>query len=184
MEHIDNRIFVAATFVALFSILPFDTGFYTFTRIVICFSAVCAVLKLLPKKDALWIPFALLGVLYNPILPVYLNDKDTWVLINLLTGVFFIWFYRKIDAKSQWTDIYLFWVGRLALIGMILLTMVVINLAVAPDENFAKDRVLITILAFATAGPIAAIAINKLFFGIAKIWLTEVPINHQKNSGR
>lgn len=175
MDRIDNRVFVAAAFVALISILPFDTGFYTFTRIVICLSAVCAIFKLLPQNDVTWIPFALLGVLYNPIIPVYLNDKEPWIAINFITALGFIWLYRKIDNESRWTDFYLFWAGRLALIGLGLFTLTMIVFLASANESFPPERVFPILFAFAASGPIAALSINKLFFGIAKVWLPEIP---------
>jgi hypothetical protein len=183
MDRIDNRVFVAAAFVALISIFPFDTGFYTFTRIVLSLSAICAVFKLLPQNDGTWIPFALLGVLYNPIIPVYLNDKEPWIVINLITAIGFAWLYRKIDKSSRWTDFYIFWAGRLALIGMTLFTLTGIIILADSNESFPPERVFPIMFAFAASGPIAALVINKIFFGVAKVWLSEIPSDEKKDSG-
>jgi hypothetical protein len=42
------------------------------------------------------IAFGLLALLFNPFIPVYLNDKDAWLPIDLIGGVlFFIKAYSR-----------------------------------------------------------------------------------------
>ena len=41
-----------------------------------------------------WI-FGFIAVLYNPIIPIHLYDKQIWIIVNLITGILFF-FKRKI----------------------------------------------------------------------------------------
>jgi Ca2+/Na+ antiporter len=40
--NLDNRILLAGSFVAAISMLPFNEGFYIFTRVVVCLTGVYA----------------------------------------------------------------------------------------------------------------------------------------------
>ena len=73
-------------------------GYYTLLRWVVCgTSAFIAFMAYeLDKKFWLWL-IGLVAVLFNPIIPVYL-DKETWVVIDLVVAVVIfisIWFLKK-----------------------------------------------------------------------------------------
>lgn len=70
-------------------------GYYVFLRVVVCFGAVVfAALSSGHKRDNLWLLFAIIGVLYNPIIPFHLS-RGIWLLFNAATiaaftyGLFF-----------------------------------------------------------------------------------------------
>jgi hypothetical protein len=75
------------------------SGYYMLLRCVIClFSAVFA-LAIYKEFDLfdepglkykfLFFSNALVALLYNPVFPVYLRDKDLWTVINFITIVIF-----------------------------------------------------------------------------------------------
>ena len=101
---LDPKILIAGASVALISVLPFNDGFYIFTRVVVCLSALYGVFYLNKKEDSSWIIFALIAVLYNPIVPVYLHSRPLWAVINVLTSVFFFRTYY-INEKSDNSEI-------------------------------------------------------------------------------
>jgi hypothetical protein len=94
LEKTDPRIFIAASFIALISIYPFDTSFYLITRTVVCAASVIAAVQMY-NKHWLWIAFGFLAFLYNPVFPVYLKDKDMWSIINVVTSFLFAVYYLE-----------------------------------------------------------------------------------------
>ena len=66
--NLDPKILIAGASVALVSVLPFDEGFYIFTRVVVCLSALYGTFYLNKSQDSAWIISALIAVLYNPLL--------------------------------------------------------------------------------------------------------------------
>jgi hypothetical protein len=66
-------------------------GYYAFTRIVVC--GFGALLAFVAWEDGpvsrLWsVIFGLLAVLFNPMIPIYLN-RDSWFYFDLLAAVLF-----------------------------------------------------------------------------------------------
>ena len=90
----DSRIFLAGAFDSLISIFDFPIGFYTFVRIAVTLCAVYGAYYFFKDKKGIWIILALTAIFYNPFIPIYLNEKDLWVFINLLTFLVFIYSYH------------------------------------------------------------------------------------------
>lgn len=66
-------------------------GYYTFLRIII--TVVALVIIIVEHKNGLsfWnIVFALIAILFNPLFPVYINDKETWNIIDIICGALFM----------------------------------------------------------------------------------------------
>ena len=84
-------IFWLAPIVVLaIAILPMPSGYYTLSRIVVCgcsayFAYQFFVVSNIPKT----LIFAFFLILYNPIIPIYLYDKNIWIVINIITIVIF-----------------------------------------------------------------------------------------------
>ncbi len=78
---------IAAILIVSIGDLPY--GFYTFMRIVVpllsiiylFFAYMCE-----GKFNLMLIPNIIITILWNPILPVYL-DKDTWVMLDTIAGI-------------------------------------------------------------------------------------------------
>ena len=92
MEH---RLFWIAPIVILaIGVLPMPYGYYSLSRLVVCGCAIFGAYKSNLTKDEVfaWV-FGIAAVLYNPIIPIHLNEKELWVIVNLLTAGLF--FYKK-----------------------------------------------------------------------------------------
>lgn len=72
---------VIVLFLAVF--FDFAYGFYTFLRLIVCVS-IC---MLIADMRNVYFRFVLIvvAILYNPIAPIHLGDRDIWIVINLLT---------------------------------------------------------------------------------------------------
>lgn len=77
----------ALLIVALFE-LPI--GYYTFLRIVVTIVSIGVLINEFPKGiNTSVIVFGVIAILFNPLIPVYLNDKSAWVPIDIVAGVIF-----------------------------------------------------------------------------------------------
>lgn len=78
-------------------IIAFPYGFYTFLRLAISVSAGFIIYNSYKAKsgvDEVSIIFAIILILYNPIIPVYLT-REIWTPINFITaGIFFYGLYK------------------------------------------------------------------------------------------
>ena len=72
-------------------------GYYTLLRLVVCTSALYFAYNFYKKNNQsnIWI-FSFIAVLYNPILPFYLYEKDLWRIVNIFT-IYFIYKNRKLN---------------------------------------------------------------------------------------
>jgi len=178
----------------LLSVLPFDIGFYTFTRIAITLCSIAAIIKLYSEENSVWILFAAIAILYNPIVPIYLNEKSLWIVVNILTAISFIWLYRKEESglaafdkavteggsllakvrEHTLRNHLFFWLGRLLLLGWFLSVCVLAAVALGTDEDF-DDRLVLMGLFWVLLGPFLALVFNKVVFGQAEFWFRHLP---------
>ena len=73
-------IIIAALCVAL---LPLSTPLYTAIRVVITLASITHILSQKDKADTKLLPYYALAILFNPIVPIWL-DRFVWVMIDLL----------------------------------------------------------------------------------------------------
>jgi len=84
-------VMVIAAVVVLVGILHLPIRYYTFLRIVVCAASVAVVVAELKQGSTGWaVVFMLIGLLFNPIAPVYLHNKPLWQKIDFITGVLFL----------------------------------------------------------------------------------------------
>ena len=92
MDNLEQKDFfwLVPVIVLLIGLLPMPYGYYNMSRIIVCFSSVYFAYKLKDKKNILitWV-FIVLAILYNPIIPIYFNDKFIWIGINIPTALMF-----------------------------------------------------------------------------------------------
>lgn len=75
-------------FIGLFN-LPI--GYYTLLRIVVTIGSIAVVVTELEKGLNFWvITFGLIAILFNPLIPIYLNDKSAWMPLDILGGIIFL----------------------------------------------------------------------------------------------
>ena len=101
------RNFFKTPFVIMFAVIsaclfigavgePFDS-YYMLLRVITCATCVYSAVKFKTEWTR-WI-FGVLAVLYNPVLPVHLGDKDLWSIINLATVVY-MWIALRAESKA------------------------------------------------------------------------------------
>ena len=87
-------------FVALADGWPY--GFFTMLRFVVFATTAYVAWMAYKEKKEKWVwVFGFVAVLFNPFFPVYL-DRDTWVVIDLVVGVFLLatTFFFKLDSEK------------------------------------------------------------------------------------
>jgi len=90
-----TRLFWIAPLVVMgIGVLPMPYGYYNILRIVVCISAVFMAVRAMKSEKGQLVPwlFGGLALLYNPVLPVHLNEKAIWMMVNAVTAVLFIAF--------------------------------------------------------------------------------------------
>lgn len=71
-------------------LIDLPIGYYTLLRIVVTIGSVAVVLTELENGLSFWvITFGLLAIVFNPLIPVYLNNKSAWMLIDAIGGIIF-----------------------------------------------------------------------------------------------
>ena len=100
-----NRLFWIAPIVVMgIGFFPMPYGYYNILRVVVFVSSVFMIaraMKVQHKQSLPWL-FSGVALLYNPILPIHLNDKSIWMIVNALTAVLFILFrYLTLDEKDN-----------------------------------------------------------------------------------
>ncbi len=69
--------------------LPY--GSYTLLRIAVSIGSIAIIIGDSERVSSTWrIIFAIILILFNPIIPVYLKDKSLWIPIDLICGALFL----------------------------------------------------------------------------------------------
>ncbi len=72
-------------------LIDLPIGYYTLLRIVVTIGSVVVVLTEYEKGFNFWlIAFGLIAIIFNPFLPIYLNDKSAWMPIDIIVGGIFV----------------------------------------------------------------------------------------------
>lgn len=83
-------IFLVPIALLLIGLADLPIGYYTIVRIVVCFVS-CLSCYWSYKSDGkvgiATVVYALLAVIFNPVVPVYLHDKEIWTIIDLVAVV-------------------------------------------------------------------------------------------------
>jgi hypothetical protein len=83
-------LLLICTGLLLLALADLPIGYYTLLRIVVTIGAVAVVVSEFEKEINFWvIAFGLIGILFNPLFPVYLGDKSAWMPIDLITAILF-----------------------------------------------------------------------------------------------
>lgn len=83
-------ICLTAVILLLLALFNLPYGYYTFLRIII-FSIACYTIIVLYRleKTIMSLIFVIIAVLFNPIIPVYL-ERDIWAIIDIITAIVFL----------------------------------------------------------------------------------------------
>lgn len=86
-------LFIIPAVFLLIGLADLPIGYYTFLRIVVFIASCLLSLKTYNEKNklSLWtIIFAFTAILFNPLIPVYLYDKEIWSILDIIVAVIFI----------------------------------------------------------------------------------------------
>ena len=99
-----TRLFWIAPIVVMgIGVLPMPYGYYNILRVVVCVSAIFMTVRATKTPNgqlAMWL-FAGLALLYNPVLPVHLNEKAIWMMVNAVTAVLFFNFRELSNDRDN-----------------------------------------------------------------------------------
>ena len=99
-----TRLFWIAPLVVMgIGVLPMPYGYYNILRVVVCVSAVFMAVRAMKTQNRqleAWL-FGGLALLYNPILPVHLNDRAIWMMVNAFTAFVFIVFRNLAPSEKR-----------------------------------------------------------------------------------
>ena len=74
-------------------LLAMPSGYYVFMRIVVCLACAVVAYGSYKREDSLnssTILFGLMAILFNPIIPVYLYDREIWMPIDIIGAIVFV----------------------------------------------------------------------------------------------
>lgn len=88
----DNRVkailFGLGSIILVVGGFDLSYGYYNFLKTFIC--GMC-ILGFVSFENSFYrVVFVLIGILYNPAFPIYLNDKMTWVYLDVLIAGLFL----------------------------------------------------------------------------------------------
>tara|TARA_B110000305_G_scaffold229093_1_gene279661 strand:+ start:628 stop:927 length:300 start_codon:yes stop_codon:yes gene_type:complete len=86
----------------LLALTDLPIGYYTFLRIVVSACAVGIIITELKNGINIWvIIFGVIGIIFNPIIPIYLNNKDIWTPIDIVVAVLILVKVLTFDKKEE-----------------------------------------------------------------------------------
>ena len=83
-------IYGAAGLLCLAAVFPLPYGFYIFLRLAVSAAGAIAAFSLQKEGNFLWVVFGAIALLFNPIIPIYL-DREIWFFIDLIVAGCFGW---------------------------------------------------------------------------------------------
>ena len=81
-------LYTLAAVICIIAVFPLPYGYYTFLRISVSIIGCIAAFDLVNKGNPLWVIFAGVVVLFNPIIPIHLS-RDIWFFIDLIVAGLF-----------------------------------------------------------------------------------------------
>ncbi|GAA4932902.1 hypothetical protein GCM10023314_01640 [Algibacter agarivorans] len=66
-------------------------GYYTLLRIAVTIGATAVVVMEFENGFNFWvIAFGIAAIVFNPLIPIYLNNKDAWMPIDIVAAILFL----------------------------------------------------------------------------------------------
>ena len=88
----------------LLGLADLPIGYYTLLRIVVCLSAciiTCVNYDRQKKINFGAVYFGIIALLFNPIIPIYLREKDVWAVIDIIAAISFMIVYLFLRKKEK-----------------------------------------------------------------------------------
>ena len=86
-------LFLIPAAMLLLALADMPSGYYVFMRIVVCLACAVVAYGSYKRDDSLngsAIVFGLMAILFNPIIPVYLYDREIWMPIDIIAAIIFV----------------------------------------------------------------------------------------------
>jgi len=90
----ENLYLIPAILLLLVSQFDWSYDFYQLLRVVVSFTAAYHAYALYERKNDLWMLYAGVVILFNPLLPIHL-DRSIWAIVDFATAFVFIRGYFK-----------------------------------------------------------------------------------------
>jgi hypothetical protein len=86
-----KSLLLGCAILLIIGITDLPIGYYSLLRIAVTLFAIFVVLKEFENKLNFWVVmFGLIAVVFNPIIPIYLNDKSAWMIIDIIVAIIFV----------------------------------------------------------------------------------------------
>ena len=77
--------------------LSMPSGYYDILRIIIFAASIYLSITNYNNNESGWmIAFCIIALIFNPIIPLYLYDKFTWMVIDIASGITFFMNAKKL----------------------------------------------------------------------------------------
>ena len=99
----NSKVFwIAPIIIMAIGFLPMPYGYYNLSRLVVCGCSIYFAYQLYQRQDItfVWI-FGFLAILYNPIIPVHLYEKQIWMIVNIVTALIFVFKGKQLDTPEH-----------------------------------------------------------------------------------
>ena len=97
-------IFILLAAACFLAVLPLPIGYYTFLRFITTLGALLAIFLIYQHKNKASIfIFFIIAILFNPVVPIYLQKKSIWIPLDILTGCAFLYlaFLKNIQTSAE-----------------------------------------------------------------------------------
>ena len=89
MKQHTSKIFAIGAALLVAGCFPLSIGYYTFLRIAIFIISIVGIVLVYDKKEFWQIAgLAVLAIIFNPFLPIYLHSKGAWIAIDAFCAIF------------------------------------------------------------------------------------------------
>lgn len=104
--YIDGRLFWLLPLLVMgVGVLPMPYEYYMFSRLVVSLSFVAYTYRALQlrRHNGLILTFIAFAILYNPIDPIELGDKASWLVVNLATAMLLFYYRPLVEGNANGT---------------------------------------------------------------------------------
>ena len=99
----NSKVFwIAPIIIMAIGFLPMPYGYYNLSRLVVCGCSIYFAYQLYQRQDITFVwSFGFLAILYNPIIPVNLYEKQIWMIVNIVTALIFVFKGKQLDTPED-----------------------------------------------------------------------------------
>jgi hypothetical protein len=97
-------LFLIPIVLLLIGLVDLPTGYYTIVRIAVCLISALSCywsFKSDEKVGIATVVFGLLAILFNPIIPVYLQNKAAWTVIDVVAAILLAIRYFTLKGRTE-----------------------------------------------------------------------------------